>query len=228
MQILESSVLGLRAARHRFASPSSSVSVTLFPMVHVGEAAFFTNVHDEALSHDVVLVEGVRSPVVRRLTRSYRWIDFDRLGLVLQPRIASRGSGARIVHADLSPDEFHAEWSKVPFRYRAAGTLLTPLIGLKLRWFGSRESIAARLGMEDSLSSEEILSWDPDWANLMHSLVGARDQRLVECLRREIDRLEKGSIAIVYGAGHMRGVLTELKRLGFRSTGSSWQTIFSC
>ena len=197
-------------------------------MVHVGEAAFFTKVHDEALRHDVVLVEGVRSPVVRRLTRSYRWIQFDRLGLVLQTRLPSPGStGARIVHADLSPDEFHAEWSKVPFYYRAAGYVLTPLIGLRRRWFASRESLADRLSMEDNLSSEEILSWDPNWGILMHSILGARDLRLVECLRREIDQLEKGSIAIVYGAGHMRAVLAELKRLGFRPAGSSWQTIFS-
>src|SRR5687768_3511227 len=111
MQILESSMLGLRTARMVFRSRESGACVTLFPMVHVGEEAFYRQVYEDAFGQDVVLVEGVRSPVTRNATRSYRWIDFDRLGLVLQPRTpAQEDVRARIVHADLTADEFHREW----------------------------------------------------------------------------------------------------------------------
>lgn len=74
MQIVETSSLAVRAARYRFVRRGSDCSVTLFPMIHVGEAAFYDQVYRDAFSHDVALVEGVRSPVTRYLTRSYRWI----------------------------------------------------------------------------------------------------------------------------------------------------------
>ena len=79
-------MLGLRTARMVFSSRTSLVSVTLYPMVHVGEEQFYRETYDEAFSHDAVLVEGFRSPVGRNLTRSYRWINFKKLGLVRQPK----------------------------------------------------------------------------------------------------------------------------------------------
>ena len=110
MQILESSMLGLRAARLHLKSPNSHRTVTLFPMVHVGEAGFYEQTYKDASSHDVVLVEGVGSEVGRHLTRSYRWIDTGRLGLVVQPRYPSpEVAGARVVLADLTAEEFHFE-----------------------------------------------------------------------------------------------------------------------
>jgi hypothetical protein len=231
VQILESTMLGLRAARHRLTSPGSPVSVTLFPMVHVGEPAFFSAVYDDAYGHDVVLVEGVRSPVVRHLTSSYRWIDLAKLGLVVQPRHPPQEAGrARIVHADLTADEFHAEWRNVPLWLRIASFALAPAIGLKRRLCASRESLAGKMTMEDRLSSEEIMSWDPKFAAFRHSLLGARDARLVERLREALDRAPPGGerrLAIVYGAQHMRAVLAELNKRGFRSVASAWQTVMS-
>jgi hypothetical protein len=230
MQLVETSLFGLRAARHRLTSPAHRVSVTLYPMVHVGEAAFFDHIYQEAFRHDVVLVEGVRSPVSKCLTRVYRWLNFDRLGLVIQPRTPlSHAVSARIVHADLSGEEFETEWRKVPMLHRLAVLALSPLIGLKLRLFGSRDSIAYRMTLEDRRSSEEVLSWDPVWAALDHSLLGARDARLVERLREQLDQpaAQERSVAIVFGAAHMRAVLGELAGRGFRSVESKWLTVFS-
>ena len=93
MQILESSVLGLRAARLTFASKVSGKTVTLFPMVHIGVPEFYRQVYEDALTHDAVLVEGLRSPITTRITRSYRWIvGAKRLGLIVQPKLADRKS----------------------------------------------------------------------------------------------------------------------------------------
>lgn len=72
MQLLDSSDLGLRSARLTFRSTGSNVTVTLFPMVHLGEAAFYDAVHKDAGARDAMLVEGVRSPAVTRITRAYR------------------------------------------------------------------------------------------------------------------------------------------------------------
>jgi hypothetical protein len=72
MQFVESSIWGVRSARLSFQSRSSAVTVTLFPMVHIGEAGFYEAVYADALGHDIVLLEGVRSPITTRVTRSYR------------------------------------------------------------------------------------------------------------------------------------------------------------
>ena len=88
-------------------------------------------VYDDALSHDVALVEGIRSPVGRKLTRSYRWINFERLGLVRQPKTPSQAAvTVCIVNADLTPDEFHREWRKISWILRTAFAVGAPIYGL--------------------------------------------------------------------------------------------------
>ena len=231
MQILECSMFGLRAARHQFTHPNSSMSVTLFPMVHIGETAFYENTFNDALSHDVVLTEGVRSPVVRHLTSSYRWINVSKLGLIVQPRLPPpKADGARVIHADLSAEEFHIEWRKVPRLLRLAAFIIAPVMGLHRRLFATRKSLAHKMEMDDLQSSEEALSWDPTIAAFKNSILGARDARLILRLGEELDRSthnDEPSVAVIYGAAHMRAVLTELLRRGFRPIKGSWQTIFA-
>lgn len=213
-----------------FRSRTSPVTFTLYPMVHVGEEKFYKATYDEAFNHDVALVEGVRSPVSRHLTRSYRWIDLAKLGLALQPRAPSPDSvAARVVLADLSTDEFHEQWRKVPLSVRAGLFVLAPLVGLRRKWFASRESLARMMSLDDHRSAREILSWEPKFEALHHSLLHARDKRLVECMAAEIDQATgtEKRIAVVYGALHMRAVLKELTRRGFYTTEASWRTIFS-
>lgn len=228
MQILESSMLGLRTARMVFRSPGSPVSVTLYPMVHVGDERFYKETYDEAFSHDVVLVEGVRSPVGRNLTRSYRWINFEKLGLVLQPKSPPQEAvPARIVRADLTTEEFHREWRKVSLLLRAAFLFAAPLYGIHRRLFSSRQSLAHNMCLEDRKSADEILNWSPTFEPVTHSILHARDQRLIECMVDELDGSAEKSVAVVYGARHIRAVLRELTRRGFHCSDASWRTIFS-
>jgi hypothetical protein len=205
--------------------------VTLFPMIHIGEAAYYAEVYRDAGDHDVMLVEGVRSPLSRAITSSYRWMNLERLGLVVQPRHARQGMvRARIVHADLTGAEFSREWRKVPWWLRIAVLVMAPLVGLRRRFSTSRESVAKVAEMEDRLSSDELLSWDPTFAALNRCILEVRDARLVERLREELDRIgeqPEHRIAVVFGARHMRAVLTELKRRQFSSSKASWMTIFS-
>jgi hypothetical protein len=230
MQILEVSMLGLRTARLVFRNPRSPVWVTLYPMVHVGEERFYREIYEDAFSHDVALVEGVRSPVVRHLTRSYRWLNFQKLGLVLQPRTPPQDAvSARIVRADLLPEEFHREWRKISLPWRAAFYLLASLVGIHRRIRGSRERLAGKMSLEDRLSSEEILSWTPEFDAVSHSILHARDKRLIECMAAELDApiSSEKRIAVVYGASHMRAVLRELAKRGFHCSDASWRTVFS-
>ncbi len=231
MQLVESSAMGLRSARFTLVSPRSGVVVTLFPMIHVGEPAFYEAVYADAFSQDVVLVEGVNSPITRRVTRSYRWIEHSRkIDLIVQPRYPRQSDcSARIVHADLSAEEFAEAWGEVPLWLRVLVYIAAPYIGLRRRLVGSRESLAKGMSVDDQASQKELLNWSPEAASLTAAIMDARDKRLIERLREQLDAPAAGPrrLAIVYGAFHMRAVLRELtKGRGFYADRGDWLTVF--
>ena len=197
-------------------------------MVHVGERSFYEKAYDEAFCHDVTLVEGVRSPVSQHLTRSYRWLNFEKLGLTLQPKPpAKEAVSSRIVRADLSADEFHREWRKIFLPLRAFFFVLAPIVGIERRLFASRETLGQKMSLEDRKSADEILSWSPKMEPFHHSVLHARDERLLECLGAELDVTDAKRVAVVYGAMHIRSGIRELGKRGFYCADASWQTIFS-
>ena len=231
MQLLESSYLGLRTARLTFRGEDSNVSVTLFPMIHLGDAAFYEAVYQDACSHDVVLVEGVRSPVTTRVTRSYRWISGSkRLGLVVQPKAPPQtDSAACLIHADLSGEEFERHWRKVALATRLLLYALAPAYALYQRWFGTRESLAKGHSLDDLPSRKETLSWTPEYSALSDAILAERDKRLISVMAEHLAAPDGGPrrLAIVYGARHMRAVIKELSRRGFHCVASEWMIVFA-
>jgi len=197
-------------------------------MVHVGDERFYQETYDEAFSQDVALVEGVDSRIIRNLTRSYRWIALDRLHLVQQPKAPLEGTvSARIVKADLSPDEFAREWQKVGIHLRAMLFVLAPLTGIHRWLFSSRRSLADDMCLEDLESADEILRWRLGIETVRHAIRHARDRRLIECMISELESPSEKRVAIIYGAGHMRAVLRELTRRGFRCSDARWKAIIA-
>ena len=233
MQILEDSAFGLRTARISLVSPLSDTAITLFPMVHVGEPDFYRQVYEDARSHDVVLIEGVNSPITTRVTRSYRWmLGSKRLNLSLQPKFPQTHSeGLRVVHADLSPDEFRVVWEEVPLWVRWLVYVAAPVLGLRRKMSASRRTLAKGLAMDDQPSQKELVDWSPEAAALTGAILDARDARLIQRLKDELDRPigRPRRIAIVYGAMHMRAVLRSVTTGGGRyyATSSEWLTIWA-
>jgi hypothetical protein len=232
MQFIEQSLLGVRSARLGFESRTSPAHITLFPMVHVGEPEFYRLTYEDALAHDVVLFEGVRSPIATRITRSYRWLVGSRAmaGLVVQPRMDANGARAKVVHADLTAEDFAAEWKAVPLWQRALIYIFAPLVGLRRRWFETRNGLAKQMRCEDQPTVRELLGMGPETGALTQAILHARDSRLLDCLRAELSVAAKHapSIAVVYGAAHMRAVVRELtSRRNFRVTSADWRTVMS-
>lgn len=227
MQFLESSVFGLRSARHRLRRAEGGASVTLYPMVHVGDAAFYEQAYSEAAEHDVVLMEGVRSKVVRNLTAAYRWVDTDALGLVVQPP-PDFGSNARCatVRADLTPQEFDALWRRVRWYWRAAARVTYPAMGFWLRLTASRATLARGLCTDDLPSRDDIMMWNRHSAPFLHAILAARDERLCETLIAVLQSQAPagGSVAVIYGAGHMGAVTRTLGAAGYAPVESRWLT----
>jgi len=196
--------------------------ITLFPMVHVGERPFYDTVFSQAMQHDVVLYEGVRSSKARRLTRAYRLGKVERMGLVVQPSIKFDTGKARAVNADLSADEFEREWYQMPFWVRTALPLASAAVGMWLRLMGSREMLARHLEAADLPDRDELFAPEP----IIRMLMTARDQRLCEVLQSEITN-GTPSVAIVYGAAHMTAVAQFLFRFGaYRPISGEWLTVF--
>ena len=230
MQILESSPMGLRMARMTFRSATNPIEVTLFPMVHVGERQFYETVMADACAHDVVLVEGIRSPIAVRITRSYRWfVGSGRIGLVRQPKLAG-GCRAEVVLADLTHEEFLPAWREIPVWVRLLLYVAPPLVGLHQRLFATRESLARGLSLDLAFSRDELIDWSPESGAVTNAILDARDVRLVQRLGEQLNRsaMEVTRIAIIYGAQHMRAVIRALtQRHGYAPSDSEWRTIFS-
>lgn len=230
MQILESSIIGLRSARYVLSSPDYQPTVTLFPMVHVGDESFFETVYRDALAHDFLLAEGVNSAVVKQLTRSYRWMAFDRLGLVLQPSIKGRSGRAQIIHADLSAREFEEAWARLPLWMRLVAPAYSTGVGLHRFLTMSRDRLVENRGMDELSSRDDLLGWSPDQEALMRVILDIRDERLCSVLLGllEANREQDGTIAIVYGARHMRAVLRLLVQQGsFRVRKADWMPVIA-
>jgi len=226
MQFLEWSVIGLRSARHVFKHHEKDVAVTLFPMVHLGEPGFYEDVYDDASGHDIVVREGVNSPISKRLTRVYRWAKPSRLGLVVQPKFLR--DGVETVLADLPSAQFDALWQQSPRRERMVFEAGATIMGPWLRLTATHESIGKKLTTSDAKERDSILAWTERTAPMFNALETARDQVLC---RTVLDLVAKGvpprSIAVIYGAGHMGALSRALTGAGFRLAQSEWMRVFA-
>ena len=184
MQFVESSMMGVRSARLSLTSRAAGCRVTLFPIVHVGEPKFYELTYEDALAHDIGLFEGVRSPITARVTRSYRWLVGSRsmAGLIVQPRLTAAEGPARLIHADLTAEEFATEWRAIPRWQRAAIYFLAPLVGLHRRWFSTRSKLAKDMACEDQPTFAGLLAMTPETGGLTQAILHARDGRLLEKL----------------------------------------------
>ena len=228
LQLIESSVVGLRAACYRLKSETHATEFLLFPMIHIGTAEYYRDVFSRLRECDVVLFEGVSSFRARLLATSYRWVTRRaRLGLVSQAKeLRLRELPARLVRADVTGGEFEEHWHGVPLRQRIALLCLAPAYGVWLYLTASRESIGKGLGRED-LPSRGDMARAERAPEFEHAVVGARDQKLVSCIREVLQRDDAAqTIGIVYGAGHMQSVLQHLmSENDYQVSRSEWMTV---
>lgn len=225
MQFLEWSAIGLRSARHVFSHKERKSSVTLFPMVHLGEPGFYETVYADAAAHHAVVLEGIKSPVSRRLTRSYRWIRPERLGLMVQPKFVR--NDMRVLHADISAAEFENIWQAAPWYERTIVEYGAAIRGLWLRLMATRTSLGRELSTTDLPKRDEVLAWNEQSASMLEALITARDTALCSKLSGLLAQEDyPRSIAVIYGAGHMGTLAHMLYGTEFRLVESRWMTVF--
>ena len=231
MQIIETTGLGVRANVVTLVRTETPLKFVLFPMIHMGEQAFYDEVGKRVGECDVILAEGVGpgSAVATAITAAYRVNErFGRTGLVVQNLPRPR-STAPVIRSDLSGKDFQGEWRSLPLPLRLGAAVAFPLILLGTVVFGTRRLLAGQLPMDDLPSRDEILKGD-EWTDRMDAvMLGERDQRLCQALAEihEARSAEPISVAVVYGAGHMRAVVEFMgARFRYWPQSGEWLTVF--
>ncbi|WP_108810801.1 hypothetical protein [Sphingorhabdus sp. Alg231-15] len=228
MQIIESTVFGVRSAIFRFENAERSSSFTLFPMVHVADRSFYDEVLKRLASCDVILTEGVRTKTGTLLTASYRYFTKNqKLGLVLQSTMSLDNLTADIRHADVASGDFSKKWAELPFLPRFLIPIIAPVYGLYLRYFGTRESIGKSMGLDLHDHNDAILDDNEIVEKMEEVILDWRDKHLIGIINGHIQQTEddKKSVGIVFGARHMRAVIHHLHKQNYKVTRSDWASV---
>jgi hypothetical protein len=195
-------------------------------MIHIAPRAFYDEISARLSDCDVILFEGVRSQTVSRLTTVYRQAAKNRrLGFVVQSHMQRDHLADTLVHADLDAAEFERRWRELPWVQRWLMPLLSLAMGLALRFFGTRERIAARLDMDLLPSRQDVLG-DHEARQV---ILDSRDAHLLEAIDAQLSARHGTvcTIGVLYGAGHMRAVIRHLTDAhGFSVGSGEWVVVF--
>ena len=229
MQFIEKNSFNVRSAVYQLNRDGTGLEFLIFPMIHVGSRKFYEEISKRLSGCDLILAEGVTSKRANLLTLSYRVVKkIRRMDLVTQQDgMKVESFRHKILNTDMEGPLFDERWSSLPFMLRAQLIILIPVYVVYLFLFGTRETLAENIALEDLPSSEEILN--DSFEGLDDLLVAERDQKLTEWLRKFDD---EGSekikrIGILYGAFHMRGTMRFLmQELKYRVSKAEWMTVF--
>ncbi len=231
MQFIEKNSFNVRSAIYRLKKEDDGLEFILFPMIHVGSKEFYDEVSQRLATCDLILAEGVDSKKANLLTRSYRIVKkIKRIDLVTQQEGMKVSSfREKIVNTDMEGQAFDEHWTSLPLMLKAQIFFLMPVYVIYLFLFGTRETIAENIALEDLPSSQEILFQDDDFDKLDVLLIDERDRRLIRNIEslHEANRKDKKTVGIVYGAMHMRNVTSFLlRKLKYRVAKAEWVTVF--
>jgi hypothetical protein len=231
MQFIEKNSFNVRSAIYRLEKDGQGLEFILFPMIHIGSQEFYDDVSDRLAKCDLILAEGVDSRKASLLTRSYRIVKrIRRMDLVTQQegmKVASFRDKLR--NADMEVRAFDERWSSIPLALRAQIFFLVPVYVIYLFLFGTRETIAENIAVEDLPSSNEVLLQDDDFDKLDALLIDERDRRLIRNIANldEANGKDKKTVGVVFGAMHMRNVTSFLlHKLKYRIAKAEWVTVF--
>jgi len=230
VQIVEVSVTGVRSAVITLQRSQTPMRFVLFPMLHLGDPAFYRSVSARLRDCDLVVAEGVsgRSAVTAALTLAYRLPGRSpRLGLVVQG-IDYEALGVPVICPDITAGQLGQRWRSVPVLHRLAAACLIPSVALAIRLYGTRRFLARYWTMEDlpSGQQERLRAMAPEATEL---LLDYRDTLLVRALAsiHETRMNEPVDVAVVYGAAHMPAVTQEMSaRFGYRPRAAEWVPVF--
>ncbi len=231
MQFIEKSGLGVRSAIYHLKRDDAGLEFILFPMIHIGSKEFYEEVGRRLAACDLILMEGVDTKKATMLTLSYRIVSkIRRMGLVTQREgLKVTDLRSKILRSDIEGHAFDKRWATLPMFLKLQLLLFVPLYAMYLFIFGTRETIAAHIALEDLPAREEILLQDESFEQLDVLLIDERNRRLIQSIEKlyQAKQKDKKTVAIVYGAQHMRNAAGFLlHKLKYRIVNAEWITVF--
>lgn len=231
MQIIETSVIGVRSAVITFRRTDTPMQIVLFPMLHLGTKGFYKAITARLRDCQLVVAEGIRgrSTTTSLLTMSYRLLGRSRrLGLVVQDLHLDE-LGVPVIRPDMTGSEFENRWRKEVSRlHRLLIIPAVPVFAAGMLLFGTRRVLGRYLALDDLPTREQEMV-EAALGDINKLIVHERDALLIDELT-SIDKercAEAIKVAVVYGAGHMPAVAAVLvARLGYRARSAEWLTAF--
>ncbi len=221
-------------------SDAAGHTVVLFPMIHIGDAAFYKEVQAECDKADVVLTEGVGGDANLSATHaftSYLFANYARFaahgGMTEQHEAFGWRKNQR--RGDMTRAEFS---DQMPWWAPISQTVLLPfaIVGLEIwnmsNWIGRMSHLA--VGQQTSFhewdrhlfcriigeSDEEEDEDDLDL--LLPGVLEARNAHLVARLDETLKDTNVKRVALPWGAAHMPGVEKSLKERGYSIGTKRW------
>ena len=229
MQFIEKNSFNVRSAVYHLTKDGVELEFLMFPMIHVGSQNFYDEIGRRLTACDLILAEGVASRRVSLLTLSYRIVKrIKRMDLVTQrDGLAMSNFRDKVINSDMTGRAFDEGWSSLPFSLRAQLFLLIPFYAAYLLLFGTRQTLAENIALEDLPSENETLFEDDDFSRLDSLVIDERDRRLIDHIKGLSDSKGNKLIGVVYGARHMRNAINFLmSNLNYRVAKAEWVTVF--
>ena len=220
---------------------ADDLRVDLVGAIHVGDADYYAELNQRFENYESVLYELVapEGTVITPETESKSAISSLQRGIRTMLGLAYQLEEVNymqpnFVHADLTPDEMSASMdergeSLYSYFWQAFFAAHHEMNRDPLGLWGIK-SMSAALNTDSDNPLKVMLAHD--FADLdrfdgmfgedsASAIIGARNERAIEVLRGELDD-GKRSIAILYGAAHMRDLENRLLELGFSTGETTW------
>lgn len=237
----------LEVAQARYVSDKTGVEVVLYGVVHIAEAEYYTAVQEDLSSYDVVLYEGV-APGKKKVEPDETMMNIgemqklmcDILGLQFQ-KDGIDYKAKNLVHADMNADQLReaagGDMSKaLPGGGMFGGDMmknLGPMLKMGAQFFKTfaknnpamRDRMKMMMGKQlGSAGSGNMPGMDSE---MMRVIIVERNKVAMQVFDRELAKRNKGTMAMFYGAAHMKDFHERLVKRGFRQVDKSWKSAWT-
>jgi hypothetical protein len=232
----------LETAYATYTSPDTNVKVVLYGAIHIADKAYYEKVNDDLSKYEVVLFEGVSASKDAKPDEQMEAVGElqttmgKALGLTFQKDgIDYKGGVTRnFVHADMTQDELleatGGDLSKAlpgmnMFSDPNMMKMLKPMMGM-LKSMGKLPAALRnplKLQLAQQLANSDIESM-PGGGDAAKILIGARNKVALKVLDEQLQKRTTGSIAIFYGAAHMKSFHESLTKKGWTQKKVDWNT----
>lgn len=204
--------------RTTMSHPDHDLRVTLYPVFHIGSAAFYDALSQDLSRFRVFLLEGVRwkgfkGPLYDLAARN--------LGLVTQDARLLLPPDSERLPLDMSEGDFKHEVGTLPFQWRLFLRFLRPVL------WAITSTETGRHAVWDSISKESYVRGqrksDRPWDQVIRT---KRDKAMSDRLRQFVEdpaRIRSGSsVAVVAGAAHMPALYATLRACQYEKGSVRW------